>query len=519
MRSITLITPPSTFLLDERMFPNLGILKVAGSLERAGWNVNHLDLSGYKNFAKIAAEYADSCVSGLYGITATSPQLPATVEIASAIRSANPQARIILGGPHPTLVYAAKHNEQKQKRVGRAHRAADRLEQLFDVCVAGDGENAIFLACEADSPSVINADGFKDAQGKRPELFLTPAQLEASAFPARHLIDLESYDFKIDGVRASSIIAQLGCPFECGFCAGRNSPTLRHIRTRGTEAIVEEMVHMYQNFGIRGFMFYDDEQNLIHKEFIELLEAIIKAQRDLGVEWRLRGNVKSQLFNEAQAEAMYEAGYRKVLIGFESGSPRILHNIRKRATQEENTRCLEYAHKYHLEVKALMSIGHPGESTETINESRKWLFDTKPSEADFTIITPYPGSPYYDDALPTGETREGRETFVYTCRDKYNGKEIPDRLYQVELDYVTESDYYKGDPNALVISHVWTDHLSPEELVAERNQLETEIRGKLGIAYHRRNAPIDAEAVNYGHSMGQTPILPSRMLRTSSPQP
>lgn len=514
MRSVTLITPPSTFLLDERMFPNLGILKVASSLERAGWNVAHLDLSGYTNFGKIVTDYVEAHKEDIYGITATSPQLPATVEITSAIKAASPKAKVILGGPHPTLVYAAKHVEIKQQRIGRAHRAAERLEQIFDVLVAGDGEEAIFLACEENSPQVINADGFKE-EGKRSSYFLTPAQLETSALPARHLIDLDSYNFKIDGVRASSLIAQLGCPFECGFCAGRNSPTLRHIRTRSPEAIVEEMVLMHKQFGINGFMFYDDEQNLVNKEFIELLELIIKTQEKLGVEWRLRGNVKSQLFNEEQAEAMYRAGYRKVLIGFESGSPRILSNIRKRATQEDNTRCMEYARKYRLDVKALMSIGHPGESKETVDESRRWLRDVKPPEADFTIITPYPGSPYYDGALPTGGSHKEKEVFAYVCKDKFRG-ETPDTLYQVELDYRTESDYYKGDPNALVISHVWTDHLSPEELVQERNQVELDIREGLGIPYYRRNEPVDAESINYGHSMGQTPILPDRMLRRTN---
>lgn len=514
MPTITLITPPSTFLLDERMFPNLGILKVASSMEARGWKVNHLDLSGYTNFGKITAEYAALADSHLFGITATSPQLPATMEIAAAIRSARSDARIILGGPHVTLVYAAKRIEGLRKRVGRAHRAALRLEEIFDVLVAGDGEEAIFFACEKTSPKVIQADGFKDEKGEKSPHYLTEAQLEASPIPARHLIDLDSYNFSIDGVRASSLIAQLGCPFQCGFCAGRNSPTLRNIRTRGVDSVVEEMVHMYKEHGIRGFMFYDDEQNLVNKEFLALLEAIIKAQHDLKTTWRLRGNVKSQLFKEEQAEAMYKAGYRKVLIGFESGSPRILANIRKQATQEENTRCLEIAHKYKLQVKALMSTGHPGESRQTLDETRRWLIATKPGEADFTIITPYPGSPYYDDAVPTGETHEGKETFVYTCPKGFKG-EPPDKLYQVELDYRTEADYYKGDPNALVISHVWTDYLSPEELVMERNQLEMDIRGGLGIPYYRRADPLDAEAINFGHSMGQTPILPSRLFRKS----
>lgn len=503
MKRITLITPPSVFLLDERVFPSLGILKVAGSLERAGWRVSHLDLCGYKNYGKVVADYTANATEEIFGITATTPQLPAAVEIAAAIKSANPFARIILGGPHVTLVYAAKRVEVKQNRPGRAHRAAERLESIFTNLVAGDGEEAIFAACAEDAPKVIDADGFRGNT-----LFLTPKQLNDSVFPSRHLVDLSTYRYSIEGVNATSIVAQLGCPFGCGFCAGRNSPSFRNIRTRDASSVIEEMVHMHHAHGIRGFMFSDDEQNLQNEAFLEFLEKITRVQRQLRISWRLRGFLKSQLFNEDQAKAMRAAGYRKILIGFESGSPRILTNIKKMATRDDNTRCVEIARKHGLEVKALMSVGHPGESPETIDETRRWLLEMNPPDFDVTIITPYPGSPYYDDAVSTGETREGKPTYVYTAKDG-------DRLYQVELDYRTEVDYYKGDPNALIISHVWTDHLSPEDLVHHRNQVEKDVRGKLGLPYYQRSEPIDASEINFGHSMGQTPILPSRMFRVS----
>jgi hypothetical protein len=49
-RSVCLITPPSAFLLDERVFVSLGVLKVAASLEAQDYRVNFLDLSGVENF-------------------------------------------------------------------------------------------------------------------------------------------------------------------------------------------------------------------------------------------------------------------------------------------------------------------------------------------------------------------------------------------------------------------------------------------------------------------------------------
>jgi len=46
---VGLIIPPSAFLLDERVFVSLGLLKIASVLERRGHAVQVLDLSGIKN--------------------------------------------------------------------------------------------------------------------------------------------------------------------------------------------------------------------------------------------------------------------------------------------------------------------------------------------------------------------------------------------------------------------------------------------------------------------------------------
>ncbi len=490
---ICLIIPPSPFLLDERVFPFLGILKVAAVLERAGYAVEVLDLSGYKNFLDATRDHAASSTATTFGITATTPQMPAATEVARVIREARPEAKLILGGTHATLVAASLKSDNRRGRRGRAHRAFAQLEAHFDVIIAGDGERSIFLALEEGAPSFIDADNSKD-----PTLFLKDRVVELEeVFPARHLIDMDSYHYHIDGERATSLIAQLGCPFACGFCGGRKSPMLRHIRSRSTESIVEEMVRVYRKYGHTGFMFYDDELN-VSTSMIELMEQIARVQKDLHVSWRLRGFIKSELFTQAQAEAMYEAGFRWILVGFEAGSPRILENIRKQATQEENTRCMDLARSAGLKVKALMSIGHPGESMETVQATRDWLLDVKPADFDASIITPYPGSPYYDDAEAAGP--DG--VWVYRARSG-------DALYEQEVDYSTVADYYKGKPGENYVSHVWTDELSPEDLVRERDSLEHSVRERLDISFNP-----SASALLYEHSMGQT-ALPTRMLRRS----
>ena len=465
------------------MFVSLGILKVAASLEAQNYHVNFLDLSGVENFLAPLEDYLSVCPDVAVGITVTTPQLPAVMQIAATIRRLRPDLKLILGGPHVTLVYSARKLEIKRGDTdGRGHRSATQLEATFDVLCSGDGELAIFEALKDNAPSVIDGD---DPKGG---LFLTDKMFTESALPARHLVDLKSYRYSIEGHRATSLIAQLGCPFGCGFCGGRNSKSLRQIRNRSVDSILSEVEFLFREHGYTGFMFYDDELN-VSRTFVELMNGLHDLQVRLGSEFRLRGFVKSELFTKDQAEAMFRAGFRWLLCGFEAANERILENINKRAKLADNDRCVDFAKAAGLKVKALMSCGHPGESDQTIGDIRDWLIRNEVDDFDCTVITTYPGTPYYDLSV-----RHVSEPGVWT----YTHPRTGDRLHSREVDYTVCADYYKGDPNGGYRSFVFTDHLSAEELVRLRDMVERDVRKALDIPFNP-----GAPALRYEHSMGQ----------------
>ena len=486
------VIPPSVFLLDERVFMTLGILRVAAVVEESGYPLDMLDLSGIQNYVDVMRDYLNGHDTTTFCLTATTPQMPAVCAIADVIRQQRSNARLILGGPHVTLVNAAYKQELKTERPKRAHHAFANLTNAFDTLVAGDGEEAIFEALRSDAPQVVDAD-IPSSQ-----LFLTNSRLAELPTPARHLVDVDSYRYYIEGERALSLIAQLGCPFSCGFCGGRKSPSLRRIRMRSHESVLAEINQLHTDYGVKAFMLYDDELN-VNRGMVELMNGLSDLQERLGVEFQLRGFIKSELFNDEQAEAMHRAGFRWILTGFESGSPRILRNINKKASREDNTRCVEIARRHGLKVKALMSLGHPGESPETVADTRDWLLEVKPDDFDVTIITTYPGTPYYDDAEPHAELPN---VWTYTFQG--------DRLHAYEVDYTQVADYYKGDPDGGYRAYVFTDFLSSEDLVRLRDEVEAGVRDTLNIPF---NASRPAQ--QYEHSMGQL-HLPTNILRTSA---
>lgn len=483
---VTLVIPPSPFLADERVFPSLGILKVAAVLEAAGVNLHVLDLSGVASPVELLTSYLQQHARDAFGLTSTTPQFPYAVQLVAAIREQQPAARVILGGPHVTMCYSAAQLDVKHGIRRRGTKAWEQVLEHCDVAVVGDGEQAIHEAL-VTWERVVNAGDAKSS------LFLARGTLEKYPLPARHLIDLQSYHYSIAGQSAQSMVAQLGCPFACGFCGGRGTQSFRMTRSRSIDSVLAEVNELVTRYDVAGVMFGDDELNLSDKGFCDLLQALIDYQARSGRQLNFRGFVKGELFNARQAELMAKAGFSEVLTGIESGSRLMLDVMQKHTTPQINAELVRLAHAEGMRVKALMSLGHPGESRATIEESIAWVIENRPDDVDWTVITQYPGSPYFDHSVEVSP-----ETWCYT--DPKFGQ----RLYSAELNYAQHAGYYKGVPGSYT-AYVWTDHLSAADLVAERDRAEQVSRSALGLP-----AITAAAALSYDHSMGQ---LPSSVLR------
>ena len=101
--------------------------------------------------------------------------------------------------------------------------------------------------------------------------------------------------------------------------------------------------------------------------------------------------MRSDQVDEEAISAMRGAGCREILLGVESGSNTILRNIRKKETVQQHKEAIRIIRKHEIKVKALMIVGLPGESWETIEESRQFIIQAKPDELDVTILSVYPG--------------------------------------------------------------------------------------------------------------------------------
>lgn len=353
----------------------------------------------------------------LIGIMCLTPHFPQMLKLMASLRSLYPGVPIAVGGPHFSTI------PEDGARIGA------------DVTVKGDGEDIIV--------QIANGDWQRGAIMQSPGGIV---DVNAHPIPARHLLPVSAYQYQIAGLKATTAITQRGCPYECSFCCHWEG--YRKVRLRSTDNIVME-VQQLKDAGFGAVMFFDDEVNINNKRTLELCEAL----KPEGIRWR--AFVKANCFNREQAKAFADSGCWELCSGVESGSDEILKTIAKKATVADNTRSRQLCKEFGIRFKAFTMVGHPGETRETAYATRDWLIANAPDELNVSLFTPYIGTPSFDH---------------------------PERfdLAFDKLDYSKAEFFYRGKPGEYQ-SHTSTSALTGPELSALRDEIETEVRMRLGL--------------------------------------
>jgi len=430
---IALIQPNSPFLTDERVFPNIGLVRVGTQLEYEGHDIKIYDFNNKNDkeisstMKKIANDY------DYYNFSSTTPQFLYTKKIFDYLKEENPNAKTIIGGPHASALYQLKQRGIKDINVNDL--------EIFDTIYAGEGEET--------------SNMFKSGWQKGKLI----KHIDDVLVPNRNLIDLNSYNYTLFDKDTTSIQTQRGCPHQCVFCCGRDIEMYNKVRTHSPKRVLEELDDLQLNYGYESFMWYDDEINLSNKRLEKL--CIDLSTRP----YQHRGFIRNDniVKNPESVKYMKNAGFVKLAAGIESGSDRILNILNKKSDYKTNLKARQIVGDAGVHYEGFMIIGHPSETLDDIKLTRKWLLEAKPDDFDLNLLTPYPGSKIYNDSIPSTKFKDyGWE---------WKG------LYFNKPRYQEEESYYKG-LNKQSKSDIRTKTLSNEDLTNIRNDLEAEVRAK-----------------------------------------
>jgi len=160
-----------------------------------------------------------------------------------------------------------------------------------------------------------------------------------------------------------SLYTSRGCPAMCTFCLWPQTHSGHRWRLRSSDDVAAEVRYALDAFpDIKEIFFDDDTFNYRKTRTLELCSKL----KPIGFTWSCTSRVTTDY---ETLKAMKEAGCRLLIVGYESGDPQILKNIKKGATVEMAVRFTENCKKLGLTIHGDFIIGLPGETRVTIQKT------------------------------------------------------------------------------------------------------------------------------------------------------
>lgn len=423
---VLLIYPGSSDIYRKVGFilPPLGLAYIASVLRGNNYDVEILDM-------KVSGNEPELSRYDVVGISADAMRYKEGLRMAKSAKENG--CTVIMGGPHPTFL------------------DEDALRNGANFVVRGEGEETALELLEAIkgglSPYGVNGISFHNNGG----VHRTPARkpvtdLDSLPLPSRDILPMHSYRTLEMGKRkVTSMITSRGCPYGCTFCASSEFSGYSW-RARKPESVVNEIEHIVNNYGFNAIAFLDDNFTLNPRRVIEICDEIIR--RGIDIYWWCFSRADILMRNEGMVKKMAEAGARYIFIGFESGRQEFLEGHKKRTKASDAKDTINLLRRYGIETHASFIIGGIDETEEMAKDTIRFAKDLKPEAAQFSILTPYPGTKLFDDVKDRITTYDWD---LYDCLhsvltlDHLKKEEVERLVRQAYISfYVTPSRIFRG---------------------------------------------------------------------------
>ena len=344
----------------------------------------------------------------LIGFSVVDPKERLTIEVIKRLKDKASDKKIILGGP------ACSTEEQRNF-------FTDSIPGYIDYFVVGEGEETLYeiIRRERDALNKDNPLGVAIKVNSKwqykPRQPINP--IDAISFPNYGGFDLSQYN----GGKSLLVERSRGCIGRCSFC--KNYSLVPGYRARSPESIIRELSFIINQYGIREFTVCDPLMNGDIKQLSMICEKVIK--NNFNMKWSgqiaPRKEMDYGLFTK-----MRKAGCDKIQIGVESGSDKVLRNMRKIYTTRVACENIRAAKRAGIEVEVFIMIGFPGEGEKEFKETFKFIKDN---------------APYIDTVKSINTLHLIAGTDVYESYQRYNLKPLPKRNWHYLWETYDGNDY------------------------------------------------------------------------------
>lgn len=193
----------------------------------------------------------------------------------------------------------------------------------------------------------------------------------------------------------ATIINSRACPCQCTFCAPASQKIFgKKPKFRSVGHVIGEI----KSLNLKSFFIHDDNS----AANIPYMNDFCDAVKPLGLKWWCQMRADTIAEHPELVAKMADAGCTGALVGFESGSDRILKYIKKNATVAQNLEAMSVLHNNDMFCWANLMVGFPTEQPHEVLETMMMVQNGTPDSVSICVFTPMPGSYLYDECQEKG---------------------------------------------------------------------------------------------------------------------
>jgi radical SAM superfamily enzyme YgiQ (UPF0313 family) len=361
-------------------------------------NLTNPDHPAYADLKRLVETYCPDVV----GISVKTPVLASALACARIVKEVAPETLVVFGGPHPSVT------------------GSDLLiRKEVDMVVYGEGDAVIVELMKA----VSSGRGLEEIHGisfRRDGVVVTtphrPVITDLDALPFVHryapqvLEGYHRYPLRALG----HVFSARGCPFTCTFCSSRGVWT-GPVRFRSHESLLDELAGLCA-MGLSHIHFDDDTFGVTGKRLVALCRSLEKAR--LGLTFSCETHVS--LITEATVTAMVRGGFTTVQLGLESGDDAMLRRIGKGFTVKQALEAAGLVKSAGLRLEAFFMVGFPDETEDSLNATRRLMETLEADKLIYSIFTPYPGTPLFEQCRGSGLIHQGYDYSLHSHQSPEN---------------------------------------------------------------------------------------------------
>ena len=321
--------------------------------------------------------------------SASTQQMAGVRDLILELRQRWPEAKVILVGGH---VAALTRRTMEEEPTDYAC-TGEGPETILGLLEGQPEEEIPGLAWRDGGEIVINAPAKKIAD---------LAALHGQTWDLLPMAAYRAHNWQcFDGSPRSpyaAIYTSLGCPYACSFCCINAPFGGKGYRVRSPEAVVGEVQHLYETYGVRTFKIVDEMFVLKPSHYLPICEGL--ADLPFAEELNIWAYARIDTVKPETLAILRRAGIRWLALGIESGSAHVRDGAKKSLDENDIQLTVRAIQEAGINVLGNFIFGLPDDTMETMNATLDLALGLDLDFANFYSAMAYPGSALFDLARP-----------------------------------------------------------------------------------------------------------------------